>query len=1119
MRRPVVGPAAMKGLGRASAGALAIAAGMATATLSAAAQEGEDDPRRRWEDFYQRRAFPFARIPAGALQRARQQAVALSAGSAWLAPPAISGARWQPLGPAAIPIYGTSTGRMSAIAVHPTNSNILYVGGAQGGVWKTVDGGSTWTPLTDRECSLAMGSIAIDPINPQIVYAGTGEQHFSGDSYYGCGVLRSTDGGASWTRLGAGVLGAPGSGRISRVVIAPSTAGNPATTTVFAASDLGLFRSTDGGGTWTEVLAGTLGCAGQEVVCSTNDLVVHPTDDSILYAAVFSRGVFKSADRGSTWVPLPNGFPTFAVGRINIAIAPAAPETVYAAVENMNTGGLLGIWRTSDGGAGWTPLAAGNASCRGQCWYDMYVAVHPANPSTVYFGGVYLYRSLDAGASFEIIGGNIHVDQHLMAFDPRDPQTVYAANDGGIYRSTDGGTTWTSLNNGLELTQFYEGISLHPSDQTVVLGGTQDNCTLQYAGQPMWLPVLCSFDGGFTAIDRDDPNVRYAETQWVRNSGYSGPRRSDGGYYSLKINGISPLDPALFIPPLVMDPTSSSTLYFGTYRLYRTTDRGESWSPIMPNLTGGSRLSAIAPAPSDSRVIYVGEETGLLLVTADGGTTWEERSSGVPSRFIEDIAVDRADSRTVYAVVSGFGTGHVFRTSDAGITWEDRSGNLPDVPVNAIVLDPANRDFVMVGTDVGVFISSDGGGSWTALDQGMPNVAVIDIAYNPATAALIAATHGRGMFQLQLNRPLTLAVVPGVRRDTVALGDAEPRQDSAAVVLTGTGAAGAAWGATHSAAAQWVVLTTSSGVGSGTLRWSRAMAGLAPGVHVDTITVAVPGAVDSPWLLFDSLVVEAPLALSVSVASRSDTVAAGATAPRADSAFVELSGAGAAGTSWSAAASRGAWITVTASAGTGSGLVRWTRSPAALAVGEYVDTITVTALGAAGSPARLVDTLVVVVAAAAFDPAATADTALSGSQRIRSGSAQLLLSGGADLTTEWTARHGRAEWLSLQTSSGRGSGTVSWTRSAFDLVDGIYRDTIIVTTAAGDMASLVDEFVVRAPAVTADCAASHVLGTTCLDETELRWLDLAGNRDGRYNLGDLVAFLSRNRGAGGPGWR
>src|SRR5690606_2744043 len=392
-----------------------------------------------------------------------------------------------------------STGRLTAIAVHPSDPNVIYIGGAQGGVWKTTNGGANWTPLTDHECSLAMGWIVLDPVDPDIVYAATGEQHFSSDSYYGCGVLRSTDGGATWTQLGAEVFDVAtttsGGVRIARIVLDPRTAGSTANATLHVAAENGVWKSTDGGVSWTRTLAaGTTGPA------PATDLVMHPSDPDVLYAALgrvagdAANGVYRSTDAGATWMKLDNGFPSADVGRINLAIAPSQPSILYASIQNAfeqpragDDGTLLGIYKSTDGGASWA-LASSTPSCNTQCWYDMALAVHPHSPDTVLFGGVPLYRSTDGGRTFQTVGtgagGSVHVDQHVIVYDPSDPRTVYVGNDGGIYRSREGGAagTWESLNSDIAITQFYAGIGLHPTDPDIVLGGTQDNGTLRYAG-------------------------------------------------------------------------------------------------------------------------------------------------------------------------------------------------------------------------------------------------------------------------------------------------------------------------------------------------------------------------------------------------------------------------------------------------------------------------------------------------------------------------------------------------------------------------------------------------------------------------------------------------------------
>ena len=923
------------------------------------ARAQSDNPRLRWEHFYRQRAYPSATIAPRALQDARDDLIAR-----WPNPltaaPAMSAGPWQQIGPERIPISLTSTGRLSAIAVHPTDANTIYIGGAQGGVWKTTDGGTSWTPQTDSECSLAMGSIAIDPVDPNIVYAGTGEQHFSADSYYGCGVLRTADGGASWVHVGAAQFQtAAGGARISRVVIDPATAGSVSSTTVLVASDFGVFRSTNSGANWTEVLSGI-----------ATDLVVDPSDNTVLYAAVDGNGVSKSTDGGVSWTVSSSGLPSASVGRINLAIAPSDPQTLFASIQHASQNDLLGIFKTTTGAATWVQATASGAGCGVQCWYDMALAVHPTDPNTVYFGGISLFRSTDGGSNFFGISGGIHVDQHYLAFDPQNPNTVYVGNDGGIYKSTDAGSSWSSLNTNLSLTQFYGGASLHPTDPNDAIGGTQDNGTVGFTGTPDW-SSLFGGDGGFTAIDFLNPTTRYTETQWTQSSGFSGPRRSDGGNagpFSLKVSGIITSERGLFIPPLVMSPSDPQTLYFGTVRLYQTTNRADLWQAISPDLTSGGSISSIAEAPSDPSVIYVGTSSGDVQVTTNGGTVWTAINAGLPNRFVTDIAVDPTDSQTAYLTVSGFGSGHVFVTADAGMTWQDVSANLPNVPVNAILLEPGTPSTIYLGSDLGAFVSTDGGGSWSPFNDGLPLVAVFDLAVNDNTDLLLAATHGRGMFSRTLDIVLSMFVTPATRLDTAVVGTTTLVPDSARVGLVGLGSSTLNWTATHGGGT-WLTLTTASGTGDGTVRWDRDPTGLPPGTHVDTITVVAAGASGSPATIIDSLIVEQLLALTLGPTSRVDTMVAGATVPVTDSTTLTLFGAGSGSASWTASHGAATWLSLSNQNGVASSSITWTRSAAQLAAGTFVDTITVTAPGAIGSPAVVIDSLVV-AAPIALDAAA-----------------------------------------------------------------------------------------------------------------------------------------------------
>jgi hypothetical protein len=720
------------------------------ARLRSLPPQAQRNALRRWLHFYEPRAYPNQQIPPGAMQRAlRDHEQKFGAIRPQLPPrdsPQFNQNVWSPLGPAPIGTSpNTDSGRISSVAIHPTDANTIYIGAATGGVWKTTNGGTSWTPLTDTQCSTAMGSIAIDPSNPQIVYAGTGELHFSLDSYYGCGVLKSTDGGATWTQLGASIFDTTSGGAtISKVVINPTS-----TQTVLVASSFGLYRSTNGGASFTQVLAQT----------PVTDLVVDPTNTLIWYAAVgnlfgsANNGVYRSSDGGVNWVKLAGGLPTANVGRFNIAIAASSPTTLYASVQNSSTFALLGLWQTTNGGTTWTQLTATGASCAFQCWYDMYVAVDPTNAAIVYFGGLSLYRSTNSGASFTDIGATIHVDHHSFAFLPGTPTTIFAGSDGGIFRSTNSGTSWSSLNSNLAITQFYSGISLHPTAAGTVMGGTQDNGTLRTTGALAWTNVIGG-DGGFTAIDFATPTTAYGETQWTPpGCGFCGPRRSDNvgvSAFNLRTTGINLNDAGLFIPPLIMSPSTATTLFFGTNKVYRTTNRGDNWTASGTTL--GGNVTHIAQAPSNAAIIYAGASNGLVYKSTDTNATYGSFSTGLPARVPNYLVVHPTDPNTAFVAVSGFGSGHVWKTTNGGTNWTNISGNLLDVPVNAIVLDPTNPvNEIIIGTDLGVYRTHDGGTIWTPFNIGLPNVPILDLKYNPTTGVLAAGTHGRGVFTASLN--------------------------------------------------------------------------------------------------------------------------------------------------------------------------------------------------------------------------------------------------------------------------------------------------------------------------------------------------------------------------------
>jgi uncharacterized protein (TIGR03437 family) len=742
--------------------------------IPAFAQEQDDHQKERDEWFYSQRSYPRDQIPAGArlnaiaeirridraVRAGRQQTRAATALGGGLAN-TLDAATWTSIGPRPTDLHSTyvTAGRVNAIAIDPRDNDVVYMGAAEGGVWKTTDGGINWKPLTDDQASLASGAIAIDPTNPDTVYVGTGEENFALDNYYGAGILKSTDGGASWTNIVGPFLRTT----IGALAISPADS-----QILLASSRIGVYRSTDGAATWTPVLPGV-----------GTSVLFDPTDGNIAYAALGNvsgsalNGVFRSTDGGQTWKGLAgsgsSALPTSNVGRIEIAIAPSTPTTLYVGIQRApaNTdGSLLGIYKTTDSGNTWTNLNAPNICATvGQCWYDMTIRVHPKNPDIVFaFGSLTLARTLNGGSTWESLshtGPNrvqIHVDEHYLAFT-NDGAKLYIANDGGMYSTTDItdlSVNWTELNDTLSITQFYPGLSINPSNANISLGGAQDNGTQRYGGSFSWNNVTGG-DGGFTAFDAAIPSIAYAEYTSV-----SIQKTTDGfNNFVQSVYGINGQDSTQFISPFAIDPSNSQVLYFGTYRVWQTVDGAGKWSAVSPDLTGGaggrSTIKTVAPAPGDPNTVYTGFANGKVFMTTNAlagpNASWTNRSSGLPTRSVTQITVDPIDAATAYVTYSGFAldaspTGHVFKTTNGGQTWNDISASLADIPVNALQVDPDIPDTLYIGTDAGVMVTTDAGATWSTLGNGLPRVVVSDLVLHRKTRTLRAATHGRSMWDI-----------------------------------------------------------------------------------------------------------------------------------------------------------------------------------------------------------------------------------------------------------------------------------------------------------------------------------------------------------------------------------
>jgi photosystem II stability/assembly factor-like uncharacterized protein len=408
----------------------------------------------------------------------------------------------------------------------------------------------------------------------------------------------------------------------------------------------------------------------------------------------------------------------------------------------------------------------GDFTC--QCSYDQIIEVDPTNPDLVYFGGVSLYRSTDGGQNWPDIGDDLHADFHAMAFTPGNPRRIVVGNDGGVWLSPDGGSTFNNINGNLSLTQF-QSVAIHPTNPNITIGGTQDNGVNMYTGNLVWQHADDG-DGGFARIDQLNPSTTYS-TRFNIPGVLVGPFRSSSGgslgSWSLIRSGISQSDDVLFYAPMELDNVKPNTLYFGTFRLYRTTDRGDSWTPISGRLTKQTRqaISAIGVV-SGSSTIYTGSSDGAVFVTKDNGATFQDVTDNLPQRYISDVITDPKDPNTVYVSLSGFRTGHVFKSTTGGGNWQNINSNLPDIPANALAINPGDPKNIFVGTDLGLFETVDGGANWSRV-PGMPMVAVFDIAINANMGLLRLATHGRGMYETKVN-----TAAPGVPDFTLAVNPA-----------------------------------------------------------------------------------------------------------------------------------------------------------------------------------------------------------------------------------------------------------------------------------------------------------------------------------------------------------
>jgi len=719
--------------------------------------------------FFLERAFPLGEIPLQRWHQAQLEARALREEAATRTE------TWEPRGPTNI------GGRVTSMAVDPTDANIVYTAAAEGGVLRSLDGGQHWTPLFDQQATISVGDVAVDPSQPTVIYAGTGEVNPGGGSvaYGGTGIYRSLDRGGTWEPLGL-----ENSGSIGRIVVDPTDSQR-----IFVAAmgrlwapnpERGVYRTTDGGETWDRVLYinDSTGCV---------DIIQRPDNPNVLLAAMWERirrpeyyryggpgcAVYRTLDGGETWTLVGGGLPAPGAegGRIGLSLCASQPNVMHAIYAD-RIGYFDGLYRSTNGGDTWTrtndgALADVYASFG---WWFGNVRTHPADPNMIYVLGLPFYRSTNGGGSYSDASGIMHVDHHGLAFGPGANPVLYEGNDGGVYRSTNGGTVWTKLPD-LPILQVYR-VALDATNPLALYCGAQDNgtCRTRTGALNDW-EMIYGGDGFQPLVHPTSASRLWAQYQYG-SLAYSS---NGGGYWTDATVGIGYNDRQNWNSPLIQDPTDVDRRYFGTQKVYRSASN-TSWTAISGDLTGGPHqgnagqvdgtLTTLAVSPRDGQVIWAGSNDGYVQVTTNGGSSWSNVAADLPDRWVTSVRTDPFARETAYVTISGFRWDeplpHVFRTTNLGTTWEPIAGNLPDAPANDFFADPDTPGRYFVATDVGVFQTVDAGEHWSMLGSNLPNVVVTSLAFEPASRVLYAGTYGRSFFACTLEEASSVAVLAPV---------------------------------------------------------------------------------------------------------------------------------------------------------------------------------------------------------------------------------------------------------------------------------------------------------------------------------------------------------------------
>ncbi len=740
---------------------------------------------KRWEWFWEQRVSPQGEFPEQGMEMREWELYQKEHNIAQQRTEATT-ADWSFMGLTSSAGGYEGIGRINCVAFHPTVANTFYVGSPGGGVWKTTDGGSTWACLTDNLPVLGVTNIAIDPTNANTIYIATGDGYGNFDTK-SVGILKSTDGGATWNTTGL-------SWTQTQQRVIGSMAIHPTNPQILlAATSVGIYKTTNGGSTWSQI-----------TTFHTQDIKFKPGDPTTVYATSYggtSANVYRSTDTGSTFTKV-TSYTTF--NRINLAVSPANTALVVALCSKASDQGFGGLYTSTNSGAsfavkynastknllGWS--ATGN-DAGGQGWYDLSVVVSPTNASLIFVGGVNTWKSTDGGTTFNLntawTSGStynpnnvavVHADKHYHAYNALNGY-LYECNDGGIYRTTNSGTSWTDLSNGLGITQFYR-LSNAQTDGNQILGGAQDNGTKKRGTTGAWT-MATGGDGMEAIIDYSNSSYMYAS--YAQGVIY----RSTNGFTTSSYTEISANIPGTptgaWVTPYVMSGTNSSTLYAGYRDVYKTTNRGTSWTKISTSLST-SDLISLAVAPNNDNTIYAASYSKIYRTT-NGGTNWTDISAGLPfsSANMTYITVHPTNSQTLYVTFSGYSSGNkVFKSTNGGTSWTNISGTLPNLPANCVTIDKNGNEALYVGCDVGVFYRDATMTDWVVYNQGLPNVIINELEIQYSTGKLRAATYGRGVWQSSLYSGS--AAVPTITSFTPASGAV-----GTSVTITGTNFTGA----------------------------------------------------------------------------------------------------------------------------------------------------------------------------------------------------------------------------------------------------------------------------------------------------------------------------------------